>query len=103
MTAQLKGEKLMVIPSTDDVFIASVSALQSLDGKEVVSLHTFTLPEDCCVRHLAKNLVRGLSESVVRDVLESLNIRVQGVTRLRSGRHDQDPAKTALPPATSLL
>ena len=33
------------------------------------------------------------SDSVVRDELKSLNIRVQGVTQLRSGRRDQDPAK----------
>jgi len=34
-----------------------------------------------------------MPESVVREVLESLDIRVQGFTKLRSGRRDQDPAK----------
>ena len=34
-----------------------------------------------------------MPESVVQEELESMNIRVQGVTRLCSGRHDQDPAK----------
>jgi hypothetical protein len=33
-----------------------------------------------------------MPESVVREELESLNIRVQGVMQLRSGRRDQDPA-----------
>ena len=95
---QHKAERLMVVPSTDDGFRAAVSALRSLDGKQVVSFHTFTLPEDCCVRFLVKNLGSSMLESVVRDELESLNIRVQGVTQLRSGRRDQDPPRTALPP-----
>jgi len=45
---QLKSEKLMVVPSTTDGFRAAVSVLRSLDGKEGVSFHTFTLPEDRC-------------------------------------------------------
>ena len=63
-----------------------------------VSFHTFTLPEDRCVRLLVKNMGRGMPESVVREKLESLNICVQGVTQLRSGRRDQDPANGSLPP-----
>ena len=43
LMAQLKAERLMVVPSTDR-FRAAVRALQSLDGKEGVSFHTFTLP-----------------------------------------------------------
>ena len=62
-----------------------------------MSFHTFTLPEDRCVRLLVKNLDRGMPESVVRQELESLNIRVQGVIQLRSGRRDQDPTKDRLP------
>jgi len=58
-----------------------------------VSFHTFTLPEDRCAWFLGKNLGKGMPESVVREELESLDIRVQGVTQLRSGRRDQDPAK----------
>ena len=88
--AQLNGEKLMVVPSTVDGFRAAVSALPFPDG-EGVSFHTFTLPEDGCVQLLVKNLGRSMPESVVRE-LESLNIRVQGVMQLRSGRRDQDPA-----------
>ena len=78
--AQLKGEKIMVASSTADGFQAAVSALRSLDGREGLSFHTFTLPENRCVRLLVKNLGRGMPESVVREELESLNIRVQGVT-----------------------
>jgi len=67
-----------------------------------MNFHTFTLAEEGCVRLLVKNLSRGLPESVVRQKLESLNIRVQGVTQLRSGRRDQDPAKERPPTPTSL-
>ena len=101
LMAQLKGEKLMVVPSTADGFRAAVSALRSHDGKDGVSFHTFTLPENRCVRLLVKNLGRDMPESV-REELESLNIRVQGVTQLRSGRRDQDPAKDRPPTPTSL-
>jgi len=62
-----------------------------------VSFHTFTLPEDRCARLLVKNLGRCMPESVVREELESLNICVQGVTQLRSGRRDPDPAKDRPP------
>ena len=50
LTAQLKAEKLMVVPSNANGFRAALSALRSLDGGEGVSFHTFTLPEDRCVR-----------------------------------------------------
>jgi hypothetical protein len=62
-----------------------------------VSFHTFTLPEDRCVRLLVKNLGRGRPESVVREELESLDICVQAVTQLRTGRRDKDPARDCLP------
>ena len=71
----------MVVPSTADGFRATFSTLRSLEGKEGVSFHTFTLPEDRCVRLLVKNLGRGMPESVIAEELESLNIRVQGVTQ----------------------
>ena len=58
-----------------------------------MSFHTFTLPEDRCVRLLVKNLGRGMPESVVREELEALDIHVQAVMQLRSGRRDQDPTK----------
>jgi hypothetical protein len=87
----------MVVPTTDDGFRAAVSALRSLDEEKVVTFPTFTLPEDRCVRLLVKNLGMDMPESVVRKELESLNIRVQGVTQLHSARRDQDPAKDRLP------
>jgi hypothetical protein len=64
--------------------------------------HTFTLPEDRCVRLLVKNLGKSMPESVFRQELESLNIRFQGVMQLRSGRRDQDPANDCTPTPTSL-
>ena len=88
-------------PPTADGFRAAVSALRSLDGKEGVSVHTFTLPQDRCVRLLVKKLGRSMPESVVRNELESLGIRVQGVTQLRSGRRDQDLVKDRPPNPTS--
>ena len=63
----------MVVPSTADGFRATVSALLPLDGKDGVSFHTFTLPEDACVRILLKNLTKGMPESVVLEELESLD------------------------------
>ena len=87
----------MVVPSTADGFRESVSALRSLDGKDGVRFHTFTLPEERCVRLLVKYLGRGMPESVVGEELGSLNIRVQGFTQLRSGSRDQDPHKDRHP------
>jgi hypothetical protein len=49
------------------------------------------------VQLLVKNLGMDMPQSVVREELESLNIRVQGVTQLRSGRREQDHAKDRLP------
>jgi hypothetical protein len=45
------------------------------------------------VRLLVKNRGRGMPENVVREEVEALDIHVQGVMQLRSGRRDQDPAK----------
>jgi len=102
LTAQLKADKLMVVPSTADGFRATICALRSLDRGKGVNFHTFSLPEDRCVRLLMKNLGKGMPESTVREELESLNIHVQGVMQLRSGRRDQDPAKDRPPTPTSL-
>jgi len=86
----------MVVPSTADGFRATICALRSLDGGKGVNFHT-SLPEDRCVRLLVKNLGKGMPKSAVREELESLNIRVQGVMQLQSGRRDQDPAKDRPP------
>jgi hypothetical protein len=93
---------LMVVPATADLFRAVVGALRASNGGEVVIFHTFTLPEDRCVRLLVKNLGRGMPESVVREELETLKIRVEGVMQLRSGRRDQDQAKVR-PPTPHLI
>jgi len=76
LMAQLKDEKWMVVPSTADGFRVAVSALRSLHGKDGVSFHTFTLPDDRCAQFLVKNFFRGMPESVVGEELESLSIRV---------------------------
>jgi len=44
MTAHLKAEKLMVIPSKSNVSRVAISALRSLNGWEDVIFHTLTLP-----------------------------------------------------------
>ena len=97
LMAQIKDEKLMVVPSTAGGFRTAASALRYLDGKDGVSFHNFAILEDHWTRLLVKNLGRGMPESVVRDEVESLNIRVQGITELRAGRHDTDPAKDRPP------
>ena len=77
LSAQIKGERLMLVPVTADGFRATVTALRSLDGSKGVSFHTFSLPEDRCVRLLVRNLGRHMPEDAVREELESLGIRVQ--------------------------
>ena len=54
LSAQMKGENLMVVPETADDCRAAVSALRSLDVSKGVSFHTFSLPEDRCARLLIK-------------------------------------------------
>ena len=76
--------------------------MRAANRKKWTVFHTFTLPEDRCVRLLVKNLFRVMIESVVQEELESLDIRVQGVTQLRSIRRDQDPAKDRPPTPNSL-
>jgi len=49
---------LMLVPRTAEDFRAMVSALRSIDGSKGVSFHTFSLPEDRCVRLLVKNICR---------------------------------------------
>jgi hypothetical protein len=93
LSAQLKAEKLTIVPGTADGFRAMVSVLRSLDGSKGVSFHIFSLHKDRQVRLLIKNLGRQMPESVVREELEALGIRVQGVMQLRSGRRDLDASK----------
>ena len=55
------------------------------------------------MRLLVKNLGKGMPDSAVREKLESLNIRVQVVLQLLSGRLDQDPAKDRHPTSHFLV
>jgi len=64
-----------------------------LDESKGVSFHTFSLPEDRCVRLLVKNLGRHMPEDVVREEVESLGICVQEVLQLLSGHLDRRPPK----------
>ena len=93
LSAQLKAENLVVFPATADGFRGAVSALRSLDGESGVTFHTYSLPEDRCVRLLIKNHGRTMPENVVLEEPRSLDIHVQGVMQLRSVRRDQDPDK----------
>ena len=54
------------------------------------------------MRLLVKNLGRGMPESVVREELEALDIHVQAVMQLRSGRCEQDPTNDRPLTSTSL-
>jgi len=63
-------------------------ALRSLDWNKGVSLHTFCLLEDVCVRLLIKNLGRQMQEGEVEDW-----VSVQGV-QLCSGLRYQESFKT---------
>jgi hypothetical protein len=92
----------MVVPSIPNGFRAIVSAIQSLDERQVVSFNNYSLPEDWCASLLMKNLGNRILESVVREEFESLNLRVQEVMQLRFGRQNQDPAKDRTPNPSSL-
>jgi hypothetical protein len=83
-------------------FRAAVSELRSLDGNEGVIFNTFSLTNDRCVRQLVKYMGGGMPESVVLEEFESVNIRVQRVMQVRSGRRDQDPTKD-LPPTPHFI
>jgi hypothetical protein len=93
LLAQMKGEIIMLVPGTADGFRATTGALRSLGEDKGVSFHTFSLPEDRCVRLLLKNLRKRMPEAEIKEELEALHISVQGVMQLRSKRRDQDPEK----------
>ena len=57
LSAQIKGEKLMLVPCTAEGFRGTVSALRSFDGSKGVSFHT-SVAEDHYVRLLVKSLGR---------------------------------------------
>jgi hypothetical protein len=87
----------MVFSRIAEGFRSTVSSLRPLDG----SFHTFSLPEDRCVRLLVKTPSKHMPENVVRAELENLGICFQGALQLRSGRRDQEADKAR--PLTSHL
>ena len=91
-----------MVPATADGFRAAVCALWSLDSKGSVSFHTYSLPEDRYLRLVVKNLGKRMPESAVLEELRSMDISVQGVMQLRSGRCDQEPANDRHPAPTAL-
>ena len=93
LTAQIKAERLLLVPVTADGFRATVAALRSLDSSRGVSFHTFFLPEDRGVRLLVKDFGKTMTESVVHEEMAALSISVQGLMQLRSGRRSQNGAQ----------
>jgi hypothetical protein len=66
-----------------------------------VSFHTFSLPEESCVHLLVKKLGKRMPESVVREKLESLDIRFQGSCSSDPAAATRTPPRTAFPHVTS--
>jgi hypothetical protein len=89
----MKDEILMLVPETADGFRATLGALRSLGEVKGVSFHTFSLPEDRCVRLLLKSLRKRMPEAEIKEELEALHVSVQAVMQLRLKRRDQDPEK----------
>jgi len=94
---------LNVVPSTTYEFTTWVIALRSLDGKDGVIFHNFTLAVDRFVPLLAKNLTRGMTEIVVREEIETLKVLFPEFTHLRSGRYCHDPAKPPPHPTSFII
>ena len=96
LRAQVKGEKLMVVPSTP-MGSELRSAHCGPSMLERVTFHKLMLSEDRCVWLLVNKAGKVMPVRVVRQDLESLNIHAKRVTQLRSGRRDQDPDKDGPP------
>jgi hypothetical protein len=71
LSAQMKGERLLLVPKTADDFRATVSALRSLHGSKGVRFHTFPQSEGRCVRLLLKNLAKHSPDRVLWEELET--------------------------------
>jgi hypothetical protein len=96
--AQMKGQILMLVHETADGFRTTIGALRSIDESKSVSYHTFSLPEDRCVRLLLKNVGKRMPEAEIREELEALRINMQAVMQHRSKRRDRDPEVCPLTP-----
>jgi hypothetical protein len=66
-----EGGEADACTTTADGFRATVIALRSLDGNKGLSLRTFCLLDDGCVRLLIKNLDRKMHKVVVREKLKT--------------------------------
>jgi hypothetical protein len=80
ISAQMKGERQMLVPGTADDFWADNAAIRSLVVSKSVCLHTPSIPEDRRVRLLIKKLGSGMPETVVREELEPRGM-CPGITR----------------------
>lgn len=74
----------MLVPETADGLRTSTSGLLFLGEIKGVTFHTFSLPEIRCVRLLSKNLDKVITESEIREELETLHMHVEAVIQLRS-------------------
>jgi len=93
ISAQIKGDKLMLVSSTAKCVRAALIAIRFLDGSKGVTFHTFSLPENSSVHLLIKKLGGPMHEGVVREELENLGICVQGLLRLHSSCRNQEADK----------
>lgn len=81
----------MLVPETTGSFRATMGALRSFGEGEIMSIHTFLLLEDRCVRILLNKLGKPVPESEIMEELEALNMNLRAVMQLRSKRRLQDP------------
>jgi hypothetical protein len=72
----MKGEILMLVHKTTDIFRATIGTLRSLDESEGVSFQTFSLSEDGCVRLLVENLGKRMPKADIQEELKALRINV---------------------------
>jgi methyl coenzyme M reductase subunit C-like uncharacterized protein (methanogenesis marker protein 7) len=90
LEAQMKTRILMLVSENAGEFRAAIVPLRSHGEGDSSSVHTFSLPEDRCVRLLLKNLGKRMPKAEIREELEALHINVQAVMQLRSKRRDHD-------------
>jgi hypothetical protein len=82
------------LPEIAHGFQATIDALQSIDGREGLSFHTFSFPENRCVRLVLKNFGQSMIEAEVREELEALHLNVQAVMQVRRSARIRTPRRT---------